>query len=85
MRDCSTWTASRDLEVRRVDGLGTVVMRHRQELGLSREQLAVKAGVSSSLIQRIETAGHTPKFDRLTSIAAALGVSVGELIEEAAA
>jgi transcriptional regulator with XRE-family HTH domain len=63
--------------------LGSRVRDRRKALDLSQEALARRADVSLNLINRVER-GETrdPHYSTLVSIAGALGVSVGELLEE---
>lgn len=63
--------------------LGSRVRDRRKALNLSQEALARRADVSLNLINRVER-GETrdPHYSTLVSIAGALGVSVGELMEE---
>lgn len=60
------------------------VWAERERLGLSQEQLAVKAGLSGRTVARIESATywptHSPQFNTLTRIAAALGVTTADLL-----
>jgi len=49
---------------------------------LSQQELAKKAGVGQSTIHYIESGVKSPTFKVLEKLAAALGVSVAELIEK---
>ena len=51
----------------------------REQRGLSREQLAVWAGTSSSTVYRIEHGQNFPTFDHIVKLAGTLGVTLGEL------
>ncbi len=57
----------------------------RTGAGLSQEQLAVKAGLSSATVGRIEAATHTPSLATLAKLAEALGVTVAQLVADAGA
>lgn len=63
--------------------LADIVRRRREELELSRERLAAKAGLSTSTIVRIER-GHEPKLDNLRALAAALDLPLTDLLTPAA-
>lgn len=54
--------------------------RIREKRGLTREQLAVRAGVSSSTVYLVERAGLLSK-PIAAKLAAALGVTVEELLQ----
>lgn len=62
-----------------------LIRTRRRELNLTREQLAVAAGVSLPTIQRAETGTHAPTLATLTAIAEALSVPLSELIDLEAA
>jgi transcriptional regulator with XRE-family HTH domain len=61
--------------------IGEKVRELRQARGLSQEQLAVKAGLYSRTIRRIEQ-GEDFTFGSLTAIATALDTTTGELLAE---
>lgn len=52
-----------------------------QERGLSRRQLAIKAGIPPSSLQSAMERGHNITLDMLQKIASALGVSVAVLLD----
>jgi transcriptional regulator with XRE-family HTH domain len=56
------------------------LLKHREKLNLTQEQLSVKASVSVRTIQRIE-AGQEPKGYTLEELSKALGISKNELLE----
>jgi transcriptional regulator with XRE-family HTH domain len=65
------------------DSLGTFIRERRQDLGLSQEQLAERIGetVRQAEVSRLEHDRIVlPRRERLTAIAAALDVSLGELL-----
>lgn len=65
--------------------IGRNVRSKRRDLGLSQEAVARRADISLNVVGRIETGVITdPHYSTLSSIAEALGVSVAELMEEAA-
>jgi len=63
--------------------LGQQIKRLREEAGLSQQQLASQAGVTRSLINKLEDGvTNNPTLDKLQRIAVALSVSVAYLIGE---
>ncbi len=66
------------------DPAGAVVHRLRLEHGISQESLAFKANVTIATLSRIERgAVADPKISTLRKIAAALDVSMAELVAAA--
>lgn len=61
---------------------GQIVRSARESAGLTREQLALRAGVSTSTIARLELADRLPKAHGLGRIAAVLDVPVASLLVE---
>jgi transcriptional regulator with XRE-family HTH domain len=61
--------------------VGSRIRQLRQDQGLSQEQLAVKAGLYSRTIRRIEQ-GEDFTFGSLTAIAVALDLPLAELVDE---
>ena len=62
--------------------MGLRLREIREKKGLSLRQLAEKAGVDWSAINRIELGKATPKLATLEKLAEALGVSLRTLIEK---
>jgi transcriptional regulator with XRE-family HTH domain len=60
------------------------LLKHRERLNLTQEQLSVKANISVRTIQRIE-AGSQPKGYTLETLAKVLGINKEELLENAIA
>lgn len=60
--------------------LGANVKSLRRKARLSRETLAVKAGVSFSTVQRIEGDHYWPSAGTVNAIASALGTTVADLL-----
>ena len=56
------------------------LLKYREKLNLTQEQLSVKASVSVRTIQRIE-AGRVPKGYTLEALSKALGISKNELLD----
>lgn len=63
--------------------VGTKVRSLRKEQKLSAEQLAVRAGVSSSTLGRLERSDLIPGVPILERIAAQLGTDASALLSEA--
>jgi transcriptional regulator with XRE-family HTH domain len=55
--------------------------RHRQERGLSQEELAARADIHRTQISLIEGGKRMPRLDTLVKLAGALGVEPGDLLE----
>lgn len=64
--------------------VGTKVRTLRRELDITAEQLAVRAGVSSSTLGRLERADIMPNLRILNRIARELGTDASSLLSEAA-
>jgi transcriptional regulator with XRE-family HTH domain len=60
--------------------LGERIKARRVELGLTQAQLAEKAGVRQPTLSIWESDSGSPQLAKLTSVAAALGVSVADLV-----
>ena len=60
--------------------LGRRVMERRQALELTRHQLAVASGVTTTTIFKIEKGTHSPKGTTLVAVAKALRTSAEELV-----
>lgn len=61
---------------------GNRVRQRREELGLSRERLAVNSEVSTSTIARLELADKLPGSEALIRIASTLRVSLDYLVAD---
>jgi transcriptional regulator with XRE-family HTH domain len=55
----------------------------RKELGLSQEQLGARADIQMADISRYESGSRDPRVTTVARLAAALEVSIGELLEGA--
>jgi transcriptional regulator with XRE-family HTH domain len=60
--------------------LAALVKRLREERDITQEQLAFDAGLTASALSRIERGLNNPGWMTLRRIAAALGVSLVELV-----
>lgn len=56
----------------------------REQAGLTREELARRAGTSTSTVARMELAGHVPNGATIVRLSAVLGVPVDVLIPQTA-
>ena len=62
--------------------MGLRLRQMREKKGLSLRELADRAGVNWTAINRIELGKATPRFTTLEKLAKALGISVRDLIEK---
>ncbi|HEX7549711.1 MAG TPA: helix-turn-helix transcriptional regulator [Candidatus Methylomirabilis sp.] len=62
--------------------MGLRLRQIREKKGLSLRELAEKAGVDWTSINRIELGKANPRFETLEKLAKALGVSTRDLIEK---
>lgn len=58
--------------------LGKRIKAERQKAGMSQKDLAERAGTSAAMIGHYETGYRRPKYDTLSKIATALGISYEE-------
>lgn len=65
--------------------VGEAVRRHRQDAGLSQEQLAEQAGLHRTAVSLIERGQRSPSVETLHRICVALGISVSHLVADAEA
>jgi transcriptional regulator with XRE-family HTH domain len=63
--------------------LGTRVKQLRAERGIRQKELARQAGLTPSLVSQIESDKLTPSLHTLGRLAAALGVPIGALFDQA--
>ena len=59
--------------------LGKAVRQLRQKAEMTQDGLAEKAGITGRALSQIETGNANPTWATVRDIAAALGVSIGEL------
>lgn len=64
--------------------LGEAFKRARQERGLRREDVAAMARVSQSTVDNLEQGRAIPRVETLEKLGAVVGLSVVELLREAA-
>jgi len=63
----------------------TVLRRHRAQKGITQEALADKADIASKMVSLIERNQRNPSLNVADSIAQGLGLSLAQMIKEAAA
>ncbi len=63
--------------------LGQTIKRHREEAGLSQEQLAAKAGIHRTHVGFLERGERSASVDVLVRIAVALEVPAWAILKEA--
>ena len=63
-------------QFRDLKALGSLLRRHREQRGLSQQELASMSGVDAKQISRIETAAHEAKVTTLLRVTAALGLDL---------
>src|SRR6266542_3632467 len=63
-------------------GMATSIRFHRDRLGLSRPQLARRAGLPERTIERLEAGKNAPSVRVLLALSEALGVSTDALLQE---
>ncbi len=63
--------------------LGLIVRRMRSTRGWSQEELAANAGVDRRYMSDLENGKRNPSLDVMSRLAAALGISVSELMRHA--
>lgn len=62
--------------------LATLIRRRREERNTTQEQLAFDAGITSSSLSRIERGRSNPSWTTVRRLAAALGLSLSELVTD---
>lgn len=65
-----------------VGAIGPKVREIRQQLGLSLQQLAVRADVSAAAIHKVERGDMVPTITTLLKLAAALGRPIGYFVDD---
>jgi transcriptional regulator with XRE-family HTH domain len=63
--------------------LGRAVAHRRAELGLTQEELALRAGLHQRWISNVETGKRNPSYVSLRRLATGLDLSAAELIARA--
>lgn len=75
---------SRDAERQKIiEGLIASLRRRREKLGLSLNETAWRAGLSHTMVMRMEKRERLPTIDTLLRVAGALEADLGKLLIEA--
>jgi transcriptional regulator with XRE-family HTH domain len=62
-----------DVEKASLRALGDSVVATRTRVGITQEELAIRAGVSARYIQKLESGEFNPSYVKLLAVARALG------------
>jgi transcriptional regulator with XRE-family HTH domain len=65
------------------DAFSRVVKKHRMKKGLSRAELAKRAGLHQTYIGLLEREERSPNLDTAKAIAKGLGLTLAELVRQA--
>jgi len=61
--------------------LGSLARKHREKLGISQEELAMRSNLDRTYISGIERGVRNPSVTALVSLAYGLGISLSSLFE----
>jgi transcriptional regulator with XRE-family HTH domain len=61
--------------------LGSLARKHREKLGISQEELAMRSNLDRTYISGIERGVRNPSVTALVSLSNGLGISVSQLLE----
>lgn len=61
--------------------LGRLVKQHRANLGISQEELALRADLDRTYVSGVERGVRNPSLTALVYLASGLGITVSELLE----
>lgn len=61
--------------------LGEILRAARQRVGLSQEELGVRAGLHRTAVGQLERGERTPRADSLIRLAGAMGIPTGDLLD----
>lgn len=64
------------------EAVGRVLARHREQAGLSKRRLAQLSSVDRVYLLQLEQGRYRPTLNALFFLADALGLTVGDLVEE---
>jgi len=65
--------------------LGKAIRELREARGLTLDALAAEAGMHTTYLSRIERAHSSPTWEKISSLAEALGVSIAQIADAAEA
>jgi transcriptional regulator with XRE-family HTH domain len=65
-----------------VNRFGTHLRRLREQKGMTRYRLAKLSGISSEGVSKLERPGSDPKLSTLYKVAAALGITIWDLLPD---
>ncbi|MEO9043403.1 MAG: helix-turn-helix transcriptional regulator [Candidatus Dormibacter sp.] len=67
-----------------LEAAGARLQELREAAGLSRPELAIRAGITRGYLRKLEAGDHAPKAEMAAKLAAALGVEVAAFSPRAA-
>ncbi|MHC5615773.1 MAG: helix-turn-helix domain-containing protein [Nostoc sp.] len=70
-----------ELKPKILSALGYLVRQYRTELGISQEELGLRANLDCTYISGVERGVRNPSLTALVSLAGGLGISVSLLLE----
>ena len=63
--------------------LGSLIRKHRKEQKLTLKTVAERARISEGFLSQVENSVSSPSVDTLVNICAAMGISAGDLLNQA--
>lgn len=67
-----------------MNNVGKIIKKKREEINISQNQLAKKAGISQAALSALESETKNPNVETIFMLASALNCSVSELLGETA-
>ncbi|MEM1169174.1 MAG: helix-turn-helix transcriptional regulator [Cyanobacteria bacterium P01_H01_bin.35] len=64
-----------------LNALGRLIKQRRMELGISQEELGFRSNLDRTYISGLERGVRNPSLTALVSLAAGMGISVSELLD----
>lgn len=64
-----------------LDAFGHLVKQHRKNLGISQEELGLRANLDRSYISGLERGVRNPSLTALVNLATGLGMTVSQLLD----
>ena len=65
--------------------LGVAIKTQRASLGISQEELALRAGLHRTYVSDLERGARNPSIESIEKLASALQISIAKLFEKAGA